>query len=84
MYRDADGNPVLLCSAHHYAWRAPELECFNALALGTNASSYWGGAQREGKEAAYTPTRGKRGAKARQADRLVCRVLGWLHRNAVR
>ena len=30
-YRDADGNPVLLCKMHHYAWRANELECFNAL-----------------------------------------------------
>ena len=30
-YRDADGNPVLLCKMHHFAWRANELECFNAL-----------------------------------------------------
>ena len=91
---EADMNEVVLhacnvagwppTSVAVFVWFSPPCETYSPLALGTNASSYWGGAQREGKEAAYTPTRGKRGAKARQADRLVCRVLSWLHRNAVR
>ena len=71
-------------SVAEFVWFSPPCETYSPLALGTNASTYWGGAQRKGKEAAYIPTRGKRGAKARQADRLVCRVLSWLHRNAVR
>ena len=91
---EADMNEVLLhacnvagwppTSVAVFVWFSPPCETYSPLALGTNATAYWGGAQRESKEAAYAPTRGKRGAKARQADRLVCRVLGWLHRNAVR
>ena len=91
---EADMNEVVLhacnvagwppTSVAVFVWFSPPCETYSPLALGTNASTYWGGAQRKGKEAAYIPTRGKRGAKARQADRLVCRVLSWLHRNAVR
>ena len=91
---EADMNEVLLraCEVAGWpptsiavlAWFSPPCETYSPLALGTNASASRGGAQRNGKEAAYTPTRGKRGAKARHADRLVCRVFGWLHRNAAR
>ena len=65
-----------------FAWFSPPCETYSTLALGTLATAYWGGPQRQGKEAAYAPVGGKRGAKARAADRLVCRVLSWLHSHA--
>lgn len=65
-------------------WFSPPCETYSTLALGTLATAYWGGPQRRGKDASYTPVRGKRGAKARDADRLVFKVLGWLHRNTTR
>ena len=63
-------------------WFSPPCETYSSLTLGTGATAFWGGPQRQGKDSAYTPVRGGRGAKARAADRLVCRVLSWLHRNS--
>jgi len=65
-------------------WFSPPCETYSSLALGTGATAYWGGPQRRGKDSAYVPVGGARGAKARAADRLVCRVLGWLHRSTSR
>ena len=62
-------------------WFSPPCETYSTMALGTLATAYWGGPQRKGKDAAYAPVSGKRGAKARDADRLACRVLGWLDRS---
>ena len=59
---EADMNEVVLhacnvagwppTSVAVFVWFSPPCETYSPLALGTNASSYWGGAQREGKEAA--------------------------------
>ena len=57
---------------------------YSTLALGTLSGAFFGGPQRQAKGEAYAPVGGKRGAKARDADRLVIRVLSWLHRHATR
>jgi hypothetical protein len=79
--RDALGwcNPAAVAV---FVWFSPPCETYSSLALGTLATAYWGGPQRQGRDAGYAPVRGRRGVKARDADRLVCRVLGWLHRHA--
>ena len=59
-------------------------ETYSTLALGTLCADRFGGPQRRGSEEAYAPVRGRRGATARRADRLVGRVFGWLHRHASR
>ena len=65
-------------------WFSPPCETYSTLALGTLCADRFGGPQRRGSEEAYAPVRGRRGATARRADRLVGRVFGWLHRHASR
>ena len=64
-----------------FVWFSPPCETYSGMALGTNSCEKMGGPQRQDKESAYLPVSGARGAEARRADRLVCKVLGWLHRH---
>ena len=69
-------------AVHVFCWFSPPCETYSGMALGTLSNERWGGPQREGKDDAYRPVSGPRGAEARKADRLVARVMKWLHKHA--
>jgi hypothetical protein len=71
-------------SVHVFCWFSPPCETYSGMALGTLSAPRWGGPQRQGKDRAYAPVGGARGAEARNADRLVARVMEWLHRHGTR
>ena len=62
-----------------FVWFSPPCETYSPIAIGTLSAPSKGGPVRQGKDRAYRPVRGRRGAEARAADRLVLRVLRWLH-----
>ena len=65
-----------------FVWASPPCETYSTLTLGTLAAKC--GAQRRGRGDAYAPVGGKRGAKARDADRLAIGIMAYLHRHATR
>ena len=65
-----------------FVWASPPCETYSTLTLGTLAGKC--GAQRKGRGDAYAPVGGRRGAKARDADRLAIRIMAYLHRHSTR
>ena len=65
-----------------FVWFSPPCETYSPITIGTQSAPSKGGPMRKGREQAYRPVCGARGREARSADRLVLRVLGWLHKLA--